>query len=75
MAYWRPKRGKFVPGVPMTNYSDAAMRELEERHPGIREGGAFERVDDKMPEDEPRTAPAEVAEAVEATEGEEPSDG
>lgn len=71
MAYWRPMQGKFVPGVPMTNYSDAAMRELEERHPGIRAGGAFERVSDKMPEDEPSTAPSEVAEAVEAAEGEE----
>lgn len=65
MAYWKPAGRGFVPGVPMVNYSDAAMAELEERHPGIRDGGAFVRVDEAMPGDEPKATPSEVAEMSE----------
>jgi hypothetical protein len=61
MGYWKPSgRGIGLPGVPATNYSDAAMSALEEQHPGIKTGGAFVRVDDAMPEDEPKTTPSEV---------------
>lgn len=65
MGYWRPSGSGFVPGVPMTNYSDAAMTELEEANPGIKDSGAFVRVDEPMPGDEPRTTPSEVREMIE----------
>lgn len=60
MAYWRPSGRGFIPGVPSVNYSDAAMRELEGQHPGIRDSGAFVRVDEPMPGDEPKATPSDV---------------
>jgi hypothetical protein len=65
MAYWTPSGRGFVPGIPLTNYSEAAMRDLEAAHPGVSTGGAFERVDGPMPGDEPRTTPSEVQELIE----------
>lgn len=65
MGYWKPSRSAFVPDVPATNYSDAAMSALEAQHPGIKTGGAFVRVDDAMPGDEPKTTPSEVEELSE----------
>lgn len=70
MGYWRPSGRGFVAGVPAVNYSDAAMAELDATHPGIRDGGAFERVDDAMPADEPKATPSDV-EAMTEEEGSE----
>lgn len=68
MSYWRPLGQAFIPGVPMVNYSDAAMLALEKEHPGVRESGAFERVGETMPAGEPRVTPAAV-EALSEEEG------
>lgn len=69
MPYWRPAGKGFVPGVPMTNYSDAAMSALEAQHPGIKEGGGFVRVDEPMPGDEPHMTPSAVAELASDEDG------